>query len=91
MRVHGKNNKARSWIMKEEAVRGLSASQLRAKYQIPDLPTHISDVHVPAGTKMHRGRVNEILGDQGILGSGAVQYNLQERLPVDFFTNTRLL
>jgi hypothetical protein len=46
-----------------------------------------TDVRVPSGTKIHRGKVAENFGG----GEGAIQYHLQDRLPSDAYTNTRLL
>ena len=88
VRVHGEGNKARSWMMRADEVEGLSAAQIRNKFALPDVPTHISDVHVPAGTKIRAGKVAPQEG-WGI--GGAYQYELLQRLRESAFRNTRPL
>jgi hypothetical protein len=83
-RVHGENNMARSWMMKREAIEGLSPAEIKSKYALPELPTKISEVHVPAGTNVRTGTVNPVFGGKG----NATQYELLERLPASAFKNT---
>lgn len=72
-------------MMRREAINGLSAQEIKSKYALPDLPEFVSEVHVPAGTRIRRGRVNP-----GFDGAGrAVQYELLERPPESAFQNTR--
>ena len=89
VRVHGKDNKARSWMMKREAVQGLSPEQIKSKYALPELPSYISDVHVPAGTKIRTGTVNPLPEFSGV--GNSIQYELLERLPETSFKNTKRL
>lgn len=49
VRVHGENNAARSWMMRREAIEGLSPQEIARKYSLPEVPTNISDINVPAG------------------------------------------
>jgi len=86
VRVHGANNKARSWMMKREALRGLTPEQIKSKYALPELPSHMSEVHVPAGTKVRTGTVNPLPEFNGI--GDSTQYELLQRLPESVFQNT---
>ena len=88
VRVHGSGNKARSWMMRPHEIEGLSPAQIRDKFALPELPTHVSEVHVPAGTRIRVGRV---AGQEGWGAGGAWQYELLERLPEELFRNTRPL
>jgi len=84
VRVHGENNMARSWMMKPEAIRGLTPSQIKSKFALPELPSFMSEVSVPAGTRIRTGIVNPVFGGIG----NATQYELLERLPTSAFNNT---
>ncbi|WP_421235496.1 DUF637 domain-containing protein [Aeromonas enteropelogenes] len=86
VRVHGEHNKARSWMMKKEALEGLTPEQIKSKYALPELPTYMSEVHVPAGTKVRAGTVNPLPAFNGV--GNATQYELLQRLPESAFTNT---
>ena len=85
VRVHGETNKARSWMMKKEAIEGLKPMEIKSKYALPELPDYISEVHVPAGTRIRSGKVNPVFGGQG----NAKQYELLQRLPESVFKNTK--
>jgi hypothetical protein len=87
VRVHGENNAARSWMMKREAIEGLSPEDIARKYSLPEVPTRVSDVTVPAGARMRTGRVAENFdGNQG-----AIQYQWLERVPESAISNTQIL
>lgn len=88
VRVHGETNQARSWLMRPEDIQGLTAQQIQDKFALPELPLYVSDVHVPAGTRIRVG----IVGEQPGWGKGgAIQYELQERIPTTAFNNRRSL
>ena len=84
VRVHGEDNMARSWMMKREAIEGLTPQQIQSKYALPEVPTHMSDVYVPAGTRIRTGIVNPVFDGVG----NAIQYQLLDRLPTSAFRNT---
>ncbi|MDR1076907.1 MAG: hemagglutinin repeat-containing protein [Xanthomonadaceae bacterium] len=84
VRVHGENNMARSWMMRREAIEGLTAEQIQMKYSLPELPLFMSEVHVPAGTRVRTGIVNPAFNGIG----NAIQYELLQRLPESAFKNT---
>jgi len=88
VRVHGEGNKARSWMMRAEEIGGLTPRQIQQKFALPELPTHVSDVHVPAGTRI---RVGTVGAQKGWGAGGGIQYELLERLPESAFQNTRAL
>ncbi len=88
VRVHGPDNKARSWMMQADAVVGLTPEQIRDKFALPESPTLISDVKVPAGTIV---RVGEVAPQPGWGSGGSTQFELLERLTEDRFINTRSL
>jgi hypothetical protein len=87
VRVHGIHNRERSWMMKEEAIRGLSREEIARKYSLPELPTHISDVTAPSNTRIRKGRVNSNFGGN----QGAIQYQWLGRVPSNVISNTRPL
>jgi hypothetical protein len=84
VRVHGETNMARSWMMKSEAIKGLTAAEIKSKFALPELPTFMSEVSVPAGTRIRTGVVNPVFGGTG----NATQYELLQRLPTSAFKNT---
>jgi hypothetical protein len=86
VRVHGPDNMARSWMMQASDVQGLTAQQIKDKFALPELPTLISDVSVPTGTRV---RVGEVAPQDGWGAGGATQFELLERLPESAFQNTR--
>ncbi|MBV09288.1 MAG: hypothetical protein CMN21_08735, partial [Rubinisphaera sp.] len=59
LRFHGEDNQVSRWVCKFNAVKGLTADEIWAKYQIPDEVTHMSIVKVPEGTKMRSGTVHQ--------------------------------
>lgn len=90
VRVHGSTNQIGAWVMRKSAINKLTPAQIQQKYALPAAPTHVSDVNVPAGTRMEYGMVNP--GFPGIPAGGrARQYRLLERISTDSFTNMRPL
>jgi hypothetical protein len=87
-RVHGADNKARSWMMSKSDVEGLTPAQIRDKFALPETPSFVSDVKVPAGTVIRTG---EVAPQAGWGAGGATQFELLNRLPESLFTNTRPL
>ena len=90
VRVHGSDTQLGGWLVKKDALRGLTPQQIQSKYALPSRPTHISDVNVPSGTRMEYGTVNP--GFPGVPPSGmARQYRVLERLDSTAFRNMRIL
>ena len=90
-----------SWLMPVSEVKGLSIEQIASKYALPQLPTHMTDVLVPAGSSLRVTVANDIsifpgksLGGNG--GGGGVQFevlNPPEKLSEfkHWFCNPRLI
>ncbi|MBF0316070.1 MAG: hypothetical protein HQK52_21800 [Oligoflexia bacterium] len=86
VRLHGANNKTRSWMVRKESIKGLSPEQLKIKYVLPEKPTFITEVHVPSGTKIRKGQIGaNDFGDT----EGPVQYQLLDMLDDNAFKNTK--
>jgi hypothetical protein len=86
VRVHQGVNEGREWIMRKSAIRGLTPEQIMEKFALPQLPTHISDVLVPKGTRMLRGNVGNVAGKT----AGAIQCYLID-IERSWFKNMRAL
>ncbi len=82
---------AGNFMVKEEAIKGLSPVEIQKKYSLKHPPTHISDVEVPADTLIQRGIVESNFGGR----AGAVQYELLNKSAAknyeSWFTNMRKL
>jgi len=74
-------------MMRKEAIEGLSPQQIQAKYALPEPPSFVSEVHVPAGTRVRTGTANPGFGGSG----NATQYELLQRLTESSFKNTTAL
>ncbi len=88
VRVHGTDNKVGKWIMDEREILGLSPQQIKDKFSLPELPTKISDVIVPANTNIRTGVVAPI---ENWGKGGGIQVELLNEIPKNNFTNTRSL
>ncbi|TCV82883.1 two-partner secretion domain-containing protein [Sulfurirhabdus autotrophica] len=86
VRLEGTNSG--SWMMRPEDIEGLSAQQIKDKFALPALPSFVSDVRVPAGTRIRKGMV--ALPPEAT-GGDVVQYELFKRLPNDAISNQRPL
>jgi len=88
VRLHGASNQEGSWVIRKEAIKDLNSQQLQKKYSLPRAPSEISDVTLPKGVKIRRGRVAENFGGN----SGAVQYEILVNRPhSDWFSGRRPL
>lgn len=89
VRVHGEDNQTRSWLMRAEDVEGLTASQIKEKFALPELPKYISDVYVPKGIKLFVGKV---AAQPGWGKGGGIQYEIKDVwLPKTAYKNRRIL
>ncbi len=82
----GKTTPAGRWVMNVDDVKGLTPKQIQDKYALPYMPTHITDVSLPKGTRIRAGKVGPNFGRRG----GNVQYELLDRVE-DAFSNARSL
>ena len=76
-----------SWTMKASDIEGLNASQIQSKYALENLPTHICDATIPAGTEIYIGIANSNFSQPG----GGIQYDLDWANLPEWFSNLRPL
>lgn len=85
VRFHTLGANPSGWVMRASAIEeGFTIAQIRDKFSIGNHLTHISDIHVPAGSTLLRGYVEHHSGGK----SGAIQYFLTE-IKENWFFNTR--
>jgi hypothetical protein len=94
VRVHvdGGNAPGNFLLLSEDEFQRLGgdAEAIRQYLRLKDKPQFISDVFVPAGTKMAAG----VIGPQpkmGLYTSSGLQFELLQRIDSSFFRNGRLL
>jgi filamentous hemagglutinin len=90
------SKQAGEWMFKAEDVAGLSAEQIASKYALPQVPTAMADVTVPAGQTVHVSVANDIQIKRGIGGNGGggrVQFEVLvpngSEVPSSWFSNPR--
>ena len=88
VRVHGLGNRERAWIMEKSEIEGLTPEQIKDKFALPEIPTFITDVKVPEGTRMRMGEAG-----RNKFGRGeGIQYELLDVLDdPGVWQNTRKL
>jgi len=94
-----KSELAGSWMMRPEDIAGLTPEQIASKYALPQVPTHVADVRVPAGNTLRVSVANDVQIKQGLGGNGGgggVQCEVISRPSIDvefesWFTNPRRL
>jgi hypothetical protein len=82
------SSQAGQWMMRADDIRGLSPQQIQDRFDLPELPTHITDVNPPQGVVIRTGTVNA--GNFGGAGGG-IQFQLRGRIPESSFANPRPL
>lgn len=90
VRVHTSNNVGGQFMVRSDEIKGMTPQQIQQHLGLPTVPTHISDVKVPAGTKMQVGTVAP-QPDFGAPNKGGTQYQLLDKIPLESFYNTRPL
>ena len=81
------NNQVASWMMRESDINGLSPEQIKDKFALSQVPTHITNVNVPATQTMRASTANGILGN----GGGGVQFEVLGKPDSTWFENPRRL
>ena len=80
--------------MRAEDVAGLTPAQIAIKYSLPQVPTMMTDVLVPTGTKIQASVANNILHGTHD-GGGGVQFQIQVpngfKINPDWFSKARAL
>lgn len=88
MRAHTDGNQSGGWMVRQKHLAHLTAEQIRDSLALPDLPTYISTVTVPRGTRIRVGKV----APQEMWGQGnSWQYQLLDRLPKSAFSRRHSL
>ena len=64
------------WIMRASDIEGLSPQQIADRFALPEVPTGITSITPPAGTRIRTGEVNPNFGGSG----GATQFQLLDRV-----------
>jgi filamentous hemagglutinin len=90
VRVHGVGNRPGAFVVRAKEIAGMSPKQIQQHLALPKIPTHISDVVVPAGTRMNMGRVAP-QPKFGVTKTQGIQYELLDEIPGSSFQNTRPL
>ena len=93
VRVSNVNNVARRWIVDKAMIEGKSAKEISKMLQLDYVPTHISDVKLPANDVLLRmGKPNRIFDAKGDLVPVQVEIVEEEydRM-LNYFSNTREL
>ncbi len=92
VRVHSATNPTGEFVMRKSAISSLTPAQIKDKFALTSLPTHVSDVHVPKGNIILRGNIQ----NHGLGKEGSVQYWVKppegsKRVPNEWFKNMREL
>ena len=90
VRVHTNDNVAGQFIVRADEIKGMTPQQIQQHLALPTIPTFISDVKVPAGTRLQVGRVAP-QPNFGAPNKGGTQYQLIDKIPLENFHNTRPL
>lgn len=88
--------------MRAEDIQGLTPQQIASKFSLPEVPTMVADVNIPASVKLNVSAANNISpygASKGVftgdnVGGGGVQFEIQiprDKLPSDWFANARPL
>lgn len=56
------NDPTGQWIMQAEEITGLTAAEIKNNFSLKEMPTHVVDVQIPAGTKLRAGEAALISG-----------------------------
>ncbi|WP_413614878.1 hemagglutinin repeat-containing protein [Halomonas cupida] len=76
VRVVSGDSPGGQWIMKASDIEGLSPQQIADKFALPEVPSGITSVTPPAGTRIRTGEVNPNFGGAG----GGTQFQLLDRV-----------
>lgn len=74
------------WIMRASDIEGLSPQQIANKFALPEVPTGITSITPPAGTRIRTGEVNPNFGGAG----GGIQFQLLDYVNEGWANVTRL-
>lgn len=78
------------FLVRADEIAGMTPQQIQQYLALPRVPTHISEVKVPAGTPMQMGRVAPQPDYAGAPGGG-IQYQLRSVIDKDNFGTQRII
>ncbi|MBI5396095.1 MAG: RHS repeat-associated core domain-containing protein [Verrucomicrobia bacterium] len=84
VRVHTSKNPEGRFLVREDAIAGMTPAQIQQYLALPELPTHVRPVSVRAGTRIQVGRVSAQPGF-GVPNNGGFQYELLEDIGLEPF------
>jgi hypothetical protein len=85
VRVHLAGNARGSWMMRRREIEGLTPQQIKNRFALPTIPTHVSIIRVPAGTKLLVGAA----GAQTKWGrGGGLQFELRSEMRKSWIIST---
>ncbi len=92
MRAYTEGNEVGGFMAKEADFMGadgkmLSASEIQSKFALPNRPTDIADVNVPAGFKMRAGQA----GENAFGAGGGTQYQALDEVKPEMISNAKKL
>jgi len=61
----GESRQSGGWVMRAEDIQGLTPQQIAAKFSLPQVPTMVTDVTVPAGVRLNVSVANGISPNVG--------------------------
>jgi hypothetical protein len=90
LRVHDVDNKSGRWLVRQQDIAGLTPLEVKNKLNIPNIPTYFSEVAVPPGVKLRKGRIGP---NRYGTGSGTMQFQVIKKEDVGLidFYNTNII
>ncbi|MBC1728832.1 LXG domain-containing protein [Listeria seeligeri] len=77
----GKGSKLQGgWLMKAEDIEGLTPTQIKDKFALPNTPKYVGEVALPKGSNIRMGEVNPLFGNKG----GGIQFDLKGQFIGEF-------
>ena len=87
--MHTADRQVGVWMARPEEIAGLTPDQIRDKFALPTLPTHISEVRIPAGSHL---QVGTVAPQEGWGEGGGTQYQSLDKNPdEDWFSEPKLI
>ena len=82
VRVHGDENQRGGWVVPRSAIEGLSPVEIKQRLSLKDIPTQVSEVRIPAGSRVEVSQINPVGSFNGVDG-GQIQYEIKMPGAVD--------
>lgn len=68
------------WLMKAEDIKGLTPTQIKDKFALPNMPKFVGEVTLPKGSNIRMGEVNPLFENKG----GGIQFDLKGQFIGEF-------